>query len=76
MSYLTNPYQIKIIELNKDLQGLKLDRSILIYELNEFLKYPVPTISPDLIREQIKSIDVMIEDINYKIQTISNFIRR
>lgn len=76
MSYLTNPYQVKIIELNKDLEGLKLDRSVLIYDLNEYLKFPVPTISPDLIREQIKSIDVMIEDINYKIQTISNFIRR
>lgn len=76
MSYLTNPYQVKLIELNKDLEGLKLDRSVLIYDLNEYLKYPVPTISPDLIRQQIKNIDVMIEDINYKIQTISNFIRR
>lgn len=76
MSYLTNPYQLKIIELNKDLEGLKLDRSCLIYDLNEFLKQPVPTISLDLIREQIKTIDTMIEDINYKIQTISNFINK
>lgn len=75
MSYSTNPYQVKIIELNKDLEGLKLDRSVLIYDLNEFLKHPVPTISPDLIREQIKHIDVMIDDIKHKILTISNYIR-
>jgi len=76
MTYSTNPYQVKIIELNKDLEGLKLDRSVLIYDLNEFLKHPVPTICPDLIREQIKNIDVMIDDIKHKILTISNYIRQ
>jgi hypothetical protein len=75
MSSLVNPYQIKIIELNKELTRVKFNRSILVYDLNEILKYPVPTISPDLLLQDIKIQDTIIEDLEYKIKTISNYIK-
>jgi hypothetical protein len=76
MNYSINPYQLKINELNKDLEGLKLDRSVLIYDLNEVSQQPVPRINPTLILEQIFAINDMIFDINYKIHIISKFIDR
>jgi hypothetical protein len=74
MSSSVNPYQIKIIELNKELTQIKLNRSILVYDLNEILKYPVPTISPDLLLQDIKIQDTIIEDLEYKIKIISSYI--
>jgi hypothetical protein len=76
MSYLINPYQVKIIELNKDLEGLKLDKSCIIYDINEYKKYPVPTISLDLLEKDLKNINSLITETEYKIQTISKFINR
>jgi hypothetical protein len=76
MNYSINPYQLKINELNKDLEGLKLDKSVLLYDLIEYSKYPVPKINLISIAEEIMIINGMIKDINYKIRTISQFINR
>lgn len=76
MSYSINPYQFKIIELNKELEGLKLDKSCIIYDLNEYKKFPVPTISLDILENDLKNINFLIQETEYKIQTISKFINR
>lgn len=76
MNYSINPYQLKINELNKDLEGLKLDKSVLLYDLVEYSKQPVPKVNITLIFEEIMIINGMIKDINYKIKIISQFIHR
>ena len=74
MTYSINPYQLKINELNKELEGLKLDKSCLIYDLNEYKKYPVPTISLDILENDLKYINLLILETQNKIRTISKFI--
>ena len=76
MSYSINPYQLKINELNKELEGLKLDKSCIIYDLNEYKKYPVPTISLDILENDLKYINLLILETQNKIRTISKFINK
>lgn len=75
MSYSINPYQLKINELNKELEGLKLDKLCLIYDINEYQKFPVPTISLDILNNDLKHINLLILETQNKIRTISKFIR-
>ena len=74
MSYSINPYQLKINELNKELAGLFLDKSCIIYDINEYRKYPVPTISLDLLEKDLKHIETLIAETKHKIQIITTFI--
>lgn len=75
MSALTNPYVLKIHELNKEIDRLKIDKSVIEYDLNEYKRYPVATVCPDLIKEDLQKV---INDIQVKeaqILKVSKFIR-
>lgn len=71
---VTNPYIQKIIQINKDIDGLKLDRAVLVYDLDELKRMPVPTIPIFDILEKIDTIDKMINDEQLKILKITKFL--
>ena len=75
MSASINPYIQRIQEFNKDIEGLKLDRAVLQYELDDYKRYPVETICIDSINEQIQHIDALINQIEIKIIQVSKLLR-
>ena len=56
MNALTNPYVLKIHELNKEIDRLKVDKSVIEYDLNEYKRFPVATVCPDLIKEDLQNV--------------------
>lgn len=75
MSALTNPYVLKIHELNKEIDRLKVDKSVIEYDLNEYKRYPVATVCPDLIKEDLQKVINEIQVREAQIIKISKFIR-
>lgn len=75
MSASINPYIQRIQEFNKDIEGLKLDRAVLQYELDDYKRYPVTTICIDSINEQIQHINALINQIEIKILNLTKFIK-
>lgn len=75
MSALTNPYVLKIHELNKEIDRLKVDKSVIEYDLKEYKRYPVPTVCPDLIKEDLQKVINEIQVKEAQIIKVSKFIR-
>lgn len=75
MSALTNPYVLKIHELNKEIDRLKVDKSVIEYDLNEYKRYPVSTVCPDLIKEDLQKVINEIQVKEAQIIKVSKFIR-
>lgn len=75
MSALINPYVLKIHELNKEINRLKVDKSVIEYDLNEYKRYPVPTVSLDLIKEDLQKVINEIQVKEAQIIKVSKFIR-
>ena len=75
MSALTNPYVLKIHELNKEIDRLKVDKSVIEYDLNEYKRYPVATVCPDLIKEDLQKVINEIQVKEAQIIKVSKFIR-
>jgi len=75
MTALTNPYVLKIYELNKEIDRLKIDKFFIESDLNEYKRNPVATICIDSIKEDLQKI---MNEIQYKetqIIKVSKFIR-
>ncbi|MBD3723406.1 MAG: hypothetical protein IE891_01110 [Flavobacteriaceae bacterium] len=75
MSALANPYVLKIHELNKELYRLKIEKSVIEYDLNEYKCCPVPTVCLDLIKQDLQKVINQIKDIEVQILKVSKFIR-
>lgn len=74
MSFSYNPYQQKLIELNKDLEGFKLDLACLNYDLEEYSKFPVSSVSIEEIKAQIENVENFILKTKQNICKVSKLV--
>jgi hypothetical protein len=76
MNSLTNPYILKIIDLNKNIDLARLDKSVLEYDLREYNHNPLETIPIHEIRNSIDLLHFRIIGLQNQILKISQFISK
>jgi hypothetical protein len=76
MNSSTNPYILKIIDLNKNIDLARLDKSVLEYDLREYNHNPLETIPIHEIRNSIDLLHFRIIGLQNEILKISQFIAK
>jgi hypothetical protein len=76
MNSSTNPYILKIIDLNKNIDLARLDKSVLEYDLREYNHNPIETIPIHEIKNSIDLLHFRIIGLQNQILKISQFIAK